>query len=202
MRALVGRFGEHGYRYAGNSRADLPVWRQAGQAIVCCASNALPRRLKRESVPTERVFLEKHSSLALIVKALRVYQWPKNLLIWVPLLLSHRMGEVGLIVRGAVAMVAFSFCASALYLVNDLLDLTADRAHPRKCARPFASGRLNPWIGVVMAPLLVGVSLLMAWALAPEFLLILALYAVGSVSYSFFFKEVPLLDVCLLGGCT
>ena len=200
MHALIGRFGERGYRYAGNSRADLPVWRQAGQAIVCCASNALPRRLERERVPTERVFLEKHSTFVLIVKALRVYQWPKNLLIWVPLLLSHRMGEVGLIVKGAVAMVAFSFCASALYLVNDLLDLTADRAHPRKCARPFASGRLNPWIGVVMAPLLVVVSLLMAWALAPEFLLILALYAAGSVSYSFFFKEVPLLDVCLLGG--
>ncbi|MEO8367685.1 MAG: UbiA family prenyltransferase [Candidatus Solibacter sp.] len=200
MRALVARFGEHGYRYAGNSHADLPVWRQAKQAIVCCATPTLPRRLERESVPTERVFLEKYSKFALIAQALRIYQWPKNLLIWVPLLLSHRMGETGLIFRGAVAMAAFSFCASAFYLVNDLLDLTSDRAHPRKCARPFASGLLNPWIGVILAPLMVVASLLMARALSPDFLLVLAIYAAGSVSYSFFFKEVPLLDVCLLGG--
>jgi 4-hydroxybenzoate polyprenyltransferase len=199
MRALVDRFGARGFRYVGNSRADLPVWRQAGQAIICCTGNALPRRVQREGIPTGRVFQERHHRFGLLAAALRLYQWPKNLLIWVPLFLSHRMGEPALILKGVVAMTAFSFCASALYLVNDLLDLTADRAHPRKCSRPFASGRLNPWIGVALAPALTLASLIMAWLLSPDFLTVLALYAACSVAYSFFFKEAPLLDVCLLG---
>jgi 4-hydroxybenzoate polyprenyltransferase/phosphoserine phosphatase len=198
--ALVARFGAHGYRYAGNSRADLPVWRQSEQAIVCCSTGTLQRRLERERVPTERVFQDRRSTAALLAQALRIYQWPKNLLIWVPLFLSHRIGEVALIGKGIVAMAAFSCCASALYLVNDLLDLSADRAHPRKCARPFASGRLDPWIGVALAPVLIVISLLMAWWLSPEFLLILGIYAACSAAYSFVFKEVELLDVCLLGG--
>ena len=198
--ALVARFGTRGFRYVGNSNADLPVWRQASQAIVCCTSAVLPGRLRREQVPTERVFLEEQSTLALLGKALRVYQWPKNLLIWVPLFLSHRLGHASLIVEGVVAMAAFSFCASALYLVNDLLDLPADRAHPRKCARPFASGLLNPWLGVALAPVLTVTAMLMAWMVSTDFLIVLALYAACSIAYSFFVKEVPLLDVCLLGG--
>jgi 4-hydroxybenzoate polyprenyltransferase/phosphoserine phosphatase len=197
---LAARFGSGGFRYIGNSRADLPVWREASHAIVCSATAALPRRLERERISTERVFSRQGRKATLLAQALRIYQWPKNLLIWVPLFLSHRIGEPGLLVKGAVAMAAFSFCASALYLVNDLLDLASDRAHPRKCARPFASGRLDPWVGVALAPVLVLASFLMAWLLSPGFTLILALYAAVSIAYSFFFKEVPLLDVCLLGG--
>ena len=97
-------------------------------------------------------------------------------------------------------MIAFSFCASALYLVNDLLDLTADRAHPRKCARPFASGRLDLRVGILLAPLLTVSAFLMAWMLSPSYLLVLGFYALASIAYSFIFKEVPLLDVFLLGA--
>src|SRR5262249_11997 len=139
-------------------------------------------RLQHERIPTERVFLEPRSTPSLLAQALRVYQWPKNLLIWVPLFLSHRAGEISLIGKGAVAMAAFCFCASALYLVNDLLDLAADRAHPRKCSRPFASGRLDPWVGTVLAPVLILAAFAMAWLLSPGFLRILALYAACSAA--------------------
>ena len=199
-RALIDRFGARGFRYAGNSRADLPVWRQASHAIVCGAAGSLPRRLQREGIATERDFTQPAARAALLAQALRIYQWPKNLLIWLPLLLSHRIGEPLLLLKGAVAMTAFSFCASALYLVNDLLDLTADRAHPRKCARPFASGRLDLRVGIALAPALIAAALLMAWRLSPAFLLVLALYTAASIAYSFIFKEVPLLDVFLLGA--
>jgi 4-hydroxybenzoate polyprenyltransferase len=97
-------------------------------------------------------------------------------------------------------MAAFSLCASSLYLINDLLDLAADRAHPRKCTRPFASGRLSLATGILLAPCLVAFALLLASFLPIEFLLILVAYGILSTAYSFFFKEIPLLDICLLGG--
>jgi 4-hydroxybenzoate polyprenyltransferase len=179
--ALTARFGRGGFRYVGNSRADL-------------------RRLQTEGIPATRVFSGGKNTALLFAQALRVYQWPKNILIFVPLILSHRVGQVGLIAKAVIATAAFCFCASALYLVNDLLDLAADRAHPRKSARPFASGRLPLWIGALAAPCLLAVAFLLVSFLPQEFLIILALYAALSAAYSFIFKETPLLDVCLLGG--
>lgn len=200
MRALVDRFGSQGFRYVGNSRDDLPVWRHAGQALVCGANGSLLKRLDREHIRTERVFRFPRKIVASLAQALRVHQWPKNLLIWVPLFLSHRIGELGLLANGFAAMAAFCCCASAVYVVNDLLDLPSDRAHPRKCMRPFASGTLSLSTGIMLAPCLALAALLFAALLPREFVVILALYAVLSTGYSFFLKEVPLLDVCLLGG--
>jgi 4-hydroxybenzoate polyprenyltransferase len=167
---------------------------------VCGPSRTLPRLLTREGIAIERVFPQASEKAVLFAKALRVYQWPKNLLIWLPLFLSHRIGQPGLLIQGAIAMTAFSFCASAIYLVNDLLDLSADRAHPRKSARPFASGQLDLRIGILLAPLMIVTALLMGSLLPPAFLIVLAFYAVSSIAYSFFFKETALLDVFLLGG--
>jgi 4-hydroxybenzoate polyprenyltransferase/phosphoserine phosphatase len=200
MRELVARFGSRKFRYVGNSRTDLPVWREASHTLVCGASGPLLRRLNRERIPTERVFLPRKNTFTLLAQAMRVYQWPKNLLILVPLCLSHRIGELSLIAKGLTAMAAFSLCASSLYLINDLLDLAADRAHPRKSTRPFASGRLSLATGILLAPCLVAVALLLASFLPIEFLLILVAYGILSTAYSFFFKEIPLLDICLLGG--
>jgi 4-hydroxybenzoate polyprenyltransferase/phosphoserine phosphatase len=200
MRELVARFGSRKFRYVGNSRTDLPVWREASHTLVCGASGPLLRRLNRERIPTERVFLPRKNTFTLLAQAMRVYQWPKNLLILVPLCLSHRIGELSLIAKGLTAMAAFSLCASSLYLINDLLDLAADRAHPRKCTRPFASGRLSLATGILLAPCLVAFALLLASFLPIEFLLILVAYGILSTAYSFFFKEIPLLDICLLGG--
>jgi 4-hydroxybenzoate polyprenyltransferase len=198
--ALTARYRARGFRYAGNSRADLPVWRAAAGAVVCRASGPLLRRLRGEGIRTERVLAQRRKTGLLLGEALRVYQWPKNLLIWVPLFLSHRMSEPHLAGKGFIAMAAFCFCASALYVVNDLLDLAADRSHPRKCTRPFASGRLPLSMGIALAPCLAAAAFLLGSFLPGQFVLILALYAVLSFAYSFFFKEAPLLDVCLLGA--
>jgi len=178
MRELVDRFGAGKFRYVGNSRTDLPVWRQASHTLVCGATGSLMRRLNRERIPTERVFLPRKNTLPLLAQAMRVYQWPKNLLILVPLCLSHKIGDFGLIAKGLTAMAAFSLCASALYLINDLLDLAADRAHPRKRTRPFASGRLSLATGILLAPCLVVVALSLASFLPLDFLLILGAYVI------------------------
>jgi 4-hydroxybenzoate polyprenyltransferase len=198
-RALVTRFGSRKFRYVGNSRADLPVWREASQALVCGADNSLLKLLRREQIETGQMFLPRKTTLPLLAQAMRVYQWPKNLLILVPLFLSHRIGEPSLIAKGLAAMTAFSLCASALYLLNDLLDLATDRAHPRKCMRPFANGSLPLATGILLAPCLAVASLLLGALLPPGFLLILAGYGILSATYSFRFKETPLLDICLLG---
>jgi 4-hydroxybenzoate polyprenyltransferase/phosphoserine phosphatase len=198
--ALAARFGAGRFRYIGNSAADLPVWRSAGEAIVSNGGPGLLRRLKREGISPKLVFTAPRISAKLVAQALRLYQWPKNLLIFVPLLLSHRIAQPGLIGTAFTAMISFGLCASALYLVNDLLDLAADRAHPRKRARPFASGRLPLLFGLALVPVLLGGALLLGAVLGRDFLLILCLYAVLSTTYSFLLKEEPLLDVCVLAG--
>lgn len=200
VRELVARFGSRKFRYVGNSRADLPVWREASQALVCGAGASLLRRLNREGIATGQVFRPRENTALLLAQAMRVYQWPKNLLILVPLFLSHRIVELPLVGRALCAMVAFSLCASALYLVNDLLDLPSDRAHPRKCTRPFASGLLPLATGILATPCLLVASLLLAGLLPLNFLAILVGYGILSAAYSFLLKEVPLLDIFLLGG--
>jgi phosphoserine phosphatase len=135
--ALVTRFGRGGFDYAGDAYADLPVWRAARRAIVV-GGPALERAARRVA-EVERVFAPGQGRPAALLRALRPHQWAKNLLILLPLLAAHRLDAPGLL-AAVLAFIAFGLTASAVYLINDLLDLGADRRHPRKCRRPFASG--------------------------------------------------------------
>jgi 4-hydroxybenzoate polyprenyltransferase len=136
-----------------------------------------------------------------LVRALRPHQWVKNLLVFVPILLDHRLTEPDLLARGATAFAAFCLAASGAYVLNDMLDLEADRTHPTKRYRPFASAVLSPRVGYVLAPLLVGGSLLVGAALAaPDFLLLLLLYVGLTTAYSAYLKRIVVLDVLLLAG--
>jgi 4-hydroxybenzoate polyprenyltransferase len=124
----------------------------------------------------------------------------KNLLVLLPLLASHRVGEALLWQRAALAFAAFSLAASAVYVGNDLLDLAADRAHPTKRRRPFASGELGIASGLVAIPLLLLGALLAGWTLPPAFLAVLALYVAANGAYSFWLKRVAIADVILLAS--
>jgi 4-hydroxybenzoate polyprenyltransferase len=140
------------------------------------------------------------SSVAL-VRALRPHQWVKNLLVFVPILLDHRLTQPEVVARGAVAFAAFCLAASGAYVVNDLLDLEADRSHPTKRYRPFASGALAPRAGYLLAPALIGISLLVGAALVtPGFLALLLLYIGLTTAYSAYLKRIVVLDVLLLAG--
>jgi len=129
---------------------------------------------------------------------MRVHQWSKNILLFVPLFVGHVFT-----VRAAVAIVVgfflLSLLSSATYIINDLTDLQADRAHSTKRLRPFASGRLAPAYGWVGAPLMIIVALTGACFLAPPFAVSLLAYLVLTLAYSFRFKRVPLLDVFVVG---
>lgn len=136
-----------------------------------------------------------------LIRALRPHQWIKNVLVFVPILLDHRLMEADTVLRGAVAFMAFCLAASGAYIVNDLLDLEADRSHPTKRLRPFASGQLPPVVGYVLAPLLIVLSIAVAQTIKQwEFSSLLLLYIALTTAYSSYLKRIAVLDVLILAG--
>ncbi len=132
---------------------------------------------------------------------MRPVQWVKNLLVVVPILLDHRVFDPEVMRRGLVAFVAFSLAASGGYMLNDIMDLEADRHHPTKRNRPFAAATLPPVLGMVLAPLLILAAILIGGASLPgRFVALLLLYVVLSLAYSLYLKRIAVLDVLLLAG--
>ena len=119
--------GDQEFSYAGNSRTDLPVWKGAKSALIVGSNAALQKEVERSGVRVEKVFPQPRLTIFTIAKAMRVYQWTKKILIFVPLLLAHRLLHAATFVSGVRAFLSFSLCASALYLINDILDLQTDR---------------------------------------------------------------------------
>ena len=133
------------------------------------------------------------------LRAMRLYQWVKNLLVFVPMVAAHNVSG-GAAVAGLAAFACFGLCASAAYLINDLRDLEADRAHPRKRERPFAAGRLPEGAGRAAAVVLMAAGLGAAPFVAAEFAVWLAVYVAATLGYSFWFKRIALFDVVVLAG--
>lgn len=196
--ALVSRFGEGGFDYVGNARDDLPVWEAAREAYVANPAPGVLARLARRPRPM-RMVRTQHATLAAWINAFRLHQWLKNLLLFVPLFAAHRVGEPSLLALGLFAFVVFGLCASSVYVLNDLLDLAADRQHPTKRERPFASGRLSPRIGMLLAPLLLVVAFGCAATLLPVgFVAVLGAYYVLTLGYSLRIRRYMMVDVIAL----
>jgi 4-hydroxybenzoate polyprenyltransferase len=199
--SLLGeRFGSRGFDYAGSEARDMPVWSAARKAIIVSPSSSLRRRVQQ--VPRlERVFERSRRPAAQWIRTLRLHQWTKNLLIFVPALTSHQLLEPTVATTALLAFIWFSLCASGTYLINDLLDLDADRSHARKRTRPLASGNLPPAHGLVAAALLIAVAFVGATiSLSPTFASVLLIYLVGTLWYSFALKRIPMVDVLTLAG--
>lgn len=198
--ALVERFGARGFDYAGNDAHDLPVWRVARQAVVVAPQGAAIVRRAAEANPNLHHIAVPGASARAVLKEMRLHQWAKNALVFVPLVAAHRFTELPLLLHALVAFLAMGLVASAGYIANDLLDLQADRGHPRKCRRPFAGGLLPVPLGppIAGALLLGGVALAasVSWALVLWVLLYLAL----TLTYSFWLKQKVLADVFVLAG--
>lgn len=195
--ALERRYGHRGFDYAGNSTADLAVWRRARKAIVVNGARGLARKAGTLCA-VEREFPPRPRSLAIWRKVLRAHQWLKNILLFMPLVAAHRIADVEGWLTLALAFVSFSLCASTVYIVNDLLDLESDRAHPRKRNRPFASGAVPSWQGGLLAPLLISASLALGALVGGGFLRWLLFYFVLTCAYSLGLKRVILLDCITL----
>ncbi|ADU70293.1 UbiA family prenyltransferase [Pantoea sp. At-9b] len=193
--ALVQRFQQHGYDYAGNSNADLAVWSQADKAIVVNGSGDLINKA-REISTVDRVFPKREIGFSAWRRVLRIHQWLKNILLLVPLFAAHDVSNGEAWLSLLLAFMAFSLCASSVYIANDLLDLDSDRLHPRKRNRPFASGLVPAWMGVLLAPLLLIISLSVAAFVGKQFFSWLVFYFALTCAYSWVLKRLMLVD-CL-----
>ncbi len=201
-----------GFSYIGNSRPDLPLLTHSVHPMVANPQRGLRAALHSAAVQPTRAFTDKAPPMKAWLRAIRLHQWAKNTLIFLPLLLAH-VRAVGPVVASLLAFLSFGLAASATYIFNDLLDLEADRHHPRKRIRPFAAGDLSPIAGAVTVLLFLASSLAIALllprvltALSPQFhwngqgrfLDWLVLYAISTTIYSLRLKRMVLVDVMVL----
>ncbi|GAB4292108.1 MAG: UbiA family prenyltransferase [Roseovarius sp.] len=194
-RLLAERYGAQGYVYIGDSAADLPVWRQAAQIVTIGASPALARRVDRLGRPCEHLAPARGGlPWRAMLAELRPHQWLKNVLVFVPMLAGHALHPAALAGAG-LAFVAFCLVSSAGYVLNDLMDLAADRSHPRKRHRPLASGRLPIALGTAMVPALLLAGLGLAVSCGGALLAALAGYFALTTLYSVSLKRHPVADI-------
>lgn len=199
LESLRSKLGAVPFDYIGNSGPDLPMLSQATEAMVANPSLSLRIRLSARGIRPARRFEERGHLLRSLLKAVRLHQWAKNLLIFVPLLLSHAL-SVGKLLTALAAFCCFSLIASAAYVVNDLLDIEADRRHPRKRLRPFASGDLQAFTGIGIAAIFLLLGLLGGHLLPVGFYAWLLLYLATALTYSIYLKRIALVDVLVLSG--
>ena len=195
--ALVEAYGDGGFDYVGNSRHDVAVFDAARQAIVVAPDRKAARW---QAVNGGEIIHGPKRTLRSVLKMLRVHQWSKNVLIAVPVVLSHKYFNTDMILTCALAFVSFSATASAIYILNDFFDLALDRRHPTKRNRPFASGALSIPFGLASAVLLVAVGIGAGIMVPWPFMAVLAGYLVVTTAYSLSLKRMLLIDVLTLAG--
>lgn len=194
---LIEHFSASGFEYVGDSVADLEVWRHARAAYVVGTQE---RAEQAASVTTlKATIVQSPTSLRAWVNALRGHHWAKNLLLFLPLALSHNL-TLEPLVRTAGGFVLYGLCASGLYILNDLLDLHSDREHPWKKDRPIAAGHISIAQGLFTSLALLTSSILFGFLLDLQFALVLVGYAALTMLYSLYLKKVALFDVFVLSS--
>lgn len=199
LQAIENQFGASPFAYAGNGKIDLTVWKSASSAILVNPTARLVRMARKVGNVTH-VFPNGKTRVRALIEAIRVHQWVKNVLIFVPLIVSHQVGDPGRLLDAMLAFLAFCFCASGTYLLNDLLDLEADRHHHAKKHRALAAGDLPIKYGLIASPLLTITGLTLSLLLPSSFTVILIIYVLLTLSYSFHLKHVVVMDVILLAA--
>lgn len=185
------------FSYAGDSPADLPIWREASSAILVGASRGTAAAA-RKLTEVEREFPGPRIEATTLLSALRVHQWLKNLLLFVPLMTAFAFFDPAKLLSALFAFLAFSFVASATYIVNDVLDIEADRRHPSKRHRVFAAARMPIPQGLALSAALLVAGLLIAAGVSTPFLLTLIVYLAVTSAYTWALKGYVLIDVIIL----
>jgi 4-hydroxybenzoate polyprenyltransferase len=199
LNELRSRLGDGPFDYIGNDTPDLPLLAQAAVAMVANPSLSLRRKMRSSSLKPARVFQERRHPVQSALKCIRPHKWAKNLLLFLPLFLSHDVTAAHLL-AALVAFCCLSLAASATYVINDLLDIEADRHHPRKRFRPFASGDLSAFSGLCIVAVFLALAFAGARMLPAAFFLWLLVYIAATLSYSLYLKRVALVDVLVLSG--
>ena len=187
---------KNGFAYAGNSSVDLPIWEQASEVLMVNCPPYLRSQLSATASVQE--FDAPLPWFSQLLKAMRPHQWLKNGLLFVPLILAHQANDIGLLAQATIAFISFSLCATSVYLLNDLMDLDADRQHRQKKNRPFAAGTLSLQLGIGVHFLLLLTAFALAFILPAGFVTVLLGYWVLTVLYTVVLKRILLLDLIVL----
>ncbi len=195
---LIAEFGESNFDYVGNSHDDIPVWQAAANAYVVNPSSSV-ERAARKLGNVANVIKSSPSIISTWPKSLRIHQWLKNLLIFLPMLAAHQLLDTPKLIESLLAFLTFGLCASSVYLLNDLLDLEDDRHHPTKCRRPLASGSMPLMVGISLFPFCLISAFAMAMLFLPiRYIAVLIGYYVLTLAYSMYLKRFVMVDVVVL----
>ncbi len=199
LEVLDQSYGKGNYIYCGDSSADLPIFSSSMNFVLVNPS----RSTKAKALKLKNAILvieNKKSFFKSILKQIRVYQWIKNILLFLPPLLAH-VTDIDIYQQAILAFVSFSFTASSIYILNDLLDLESDRAHKRKRFRPIAAGNISIPIAVLTFLILIVSSGFISIGFLPlEYSLVLFLYFISNLLYSFKLKQIYLIDIVILAS--
>jgi len=202
LEAINEKVGNKNFEYIGYSKGDDLIVENANAVVICTNKTGKNNHLKskRNSKEKKEVNCDNVGGLKYWIKTLRIYQWSKNTLLFLALLMSHRMLEADLLLKSTFAFLAFSLIASSVYILNDLFDLEDDRQHPTKKERPLASGNISVSGGLLIVPLLIIGGFTISISQLPKLhTLVLLLYLLATTGYSLYLKEVLFVDVILLG---
>lgn len=195
---LIKVFGKGGYEYIGNSKEDIPVWGSASKVYVANPEFGVLSGVRRTKNPVI-VFEGRSTYFFNLFKLLRLHQWAKNGLIFLPLFAAHRFYDTDLLFGSVVAFLTFGMCASSAYIMNDFFDIQDDRRHRTKYLRPIASGQVSILHACVFMVLLLATSFYIAGLFLPKlYSLTLFIYFMLTLSYSFYIKRVAIFDVITL----
>ena len=195
---IVERFGEKGFDYIGDTDADLHVWKHSSSGV-SAGTEELTKMASAVTKITE-TFPVKRNTVPIIIRGIRVHQWVKNLLLFVPLFGAHKFLEIDRLMQVFLGFLSFSFLASSVYLTNDLIDINSDRKHPKKKKRPIAAGTLSLSYAFILTPILLALGFTTGYFVSKDFFGILFIYFIITTLYSFYLKKVPLLDIILLAS--
>ena len=188
----------HGFIYCGDHKVDIPIWNDSVGAILVGEGTRFRSKIKPE-VPSLLFEDPKVNMLQVWLKQLRIHQWAKNILIFVPLFLAHEATNTHALIRTILAFIAFGLIASATYIINDIADLEADRRHKTKRNRPIASGNISLLHGLIGTVLLILIGGMLSIYISTGLTLCIALYVALTLGYSFKLKKIPMLDVAVIG---
>ena len=181
------------FDYIGDSRSDLPLFRASRRPMIVGSPHITGIKFYHE-------FPRESRHIAAIVRLARPHQWLKNLLVFVPMLLAHQFRDASNWIAVVKAFIAMCLCASAVYIVNDLLDLSSDRMHHSKCNRPLARGSVGIPTAVLVAVVAASGAFALAWSVSERVAAALTMYFLLTSLYSVWLKRVLAIDVLLLAG--
>ncbi len=201
---LVQEFGKNNFDYVGNSKDDLLVWKDCYRAYAVNVPTCVEKKIISRG-EVQKIIIKPRNSLKdwakILVKTLRLHQWVRNLLIFVPLIASHQINDLHLVAQGALAFLFFGLCASHVYIFNDLVDLPNDRRHKIKRCRPLAAGLVSIPTALIISVILLLASFTFSLLLLPKwFTIALFSYYILTLAYSLFLKRFAIIDIVTLAS--